>query len=187
MCFKDIVPKPYQEFQDVFIKESFDELPNQKQWGHAIKLILDAHNFSTKLYPLAPVEQKQLDEFLNKNLKSQCICPSKSPMESLVFFIKKKDGSLHMVQDYQKLNVMTVMNTYPLPLVPDILNKVSEARAKYFTKLDILWGYNNGWIKEGEEWKAAFWTNQGMFDPLVMFFGLKNSSMTFQMMMNDPF
>src|SRR5882724_4744111 len=71
MCFKDIVPKPYQEFQDVFIKESFDELPNQKQWDHAIKLILDAHNFSTKVYPLAPVEQKQLDKFLNKNLKSQ--------------------------------------------------------------------------------------------------------------------
>jgi len=100
MCFKDIVPKPYQEFQDVFIKESFDELPNQKQWDHAIKLILDAHNFSTKVYPLAPVEQKQLDKFLDKNLKSLHICPSKLPMASLVFFIKKKDRSLHLVQDY---------------------------------------------------------------------------------------
>ena len=73
MCFEDIVPKPYQEFQDVFTKESFSELPNWKQWDHAIKLILDAHNFSTKVYPLAPVKQKQLDKFLNENLKSQCI------------------------------------------------------------------------------------------------------------------
>jgi len=88
--FEDIVPKPCQEFRDVFFtKESFDELPNQQQWDHAIELAPDAHNFSTKVYPLAPVEQKQLDKFLDENLKSQCICPSKSSMASLVFFIKK--------------------------------------------------------------------------------------------------
>ena len=49
-CFKDIVPKAYLEFQDVFSKEAFYELPNQKQWDHAIKLIPDASNFSTKVY-----------------------------------------------------------------------------------------------------------------------------------------
>ena len=114
-----------------------------KQWDHAIELVLDAHNFSTKVYPLAPVEQKQLVEFPDENLKSQCICLSKLPMASPVFFIKKMDGSLNLVQDYQKLNTMTVKNTYPLPLIPDILNKVSEAKAKYFMKLDVHWGYNN--------------------------------------------
>ena len=93
-CFKDIVPKPYKEFKDVFTKESFNELPDCKKWDHAIELIPDAQMFSTKVYPLAPVEQKQLDEFLEENLKSQCIHPSKSPMASPVFFIKKKDGSL---------------------------------------------------------------------------------------------
>jgi len=106
-------------------------------------------------------------------------------MASLVFFIKKKDGSLRLVQDYWKLNAVTVKNAYPLPLIPDILNKVSEAKAKYFTKLDVRWGYNNIWIKEGDEWKAAFQTNRGLFEPLVMFFGLTNSPATFQMMMND--
>ena len=94
------MPKPYQEFQDIFAKESFDELPDQKQWDHAIELVPDAHNFSTKVYPLAPVKQKQLDEFLDENLKSQHIHPLKSPMASLVFFIKKKDRSLCLVQDY---------------------------------------------------------------------------------------
>src|SRR5882724_8530946 len=108
-------------------------------------------------------------------------------MASPVFFIKKKDGSLRLVQDYWKLNVVTVKNAYPLPLIPDILNKVSEAKAKYFTKLDVHWGYNNIRIKEGDEWKAAFWMNQGLFEPLVMFFGLMNSPTTFQMMMNDIF
>ena len=80
-------------------------------------------------------------------------------MASLVFFMKQKNGSLCLVQDYQKLNVMTVKNAYPLPLILDILNKVSKAKAKYFTKLDIHWGYNNIQIKEGDEWKAAFRMN----------------------------
>jgi len=50
-------------------------------------------------------------------------------------------------------------NSYPLPLIPDILNSMSEAKAKYFTKLDVLWGYNNVRISQGDEWKAAFWIN----------------------------
>src|SRR5882724_10277016 len=185
--FKDIVPKPYQEFQDVFTKEVFDELLNWKQWDHTIKLVPDASNFSTKVYPLSLVKQKQLDKFLDENLTSQRICPSKSPMVSPVFFIKKKDSSLRLVQDYRKLNAVTVKNAYPLPLIPDILNKVSEAKAKYFTKLDVRWGYNNIHIKEGDEWKATFRTNQGLFEPLVMFFGLTNSPATFPMMMNVIF
>src|SRR5882724_3554226 len=99
---------------------------------------------------------------------------------------KKKDGSLRLVQHYRKLNVVTVKNAYPLPLIPEILNKVSEAKAKYFTKLDVRWGYNIQ-IKGGDEWKATFWMNQGLFEPLVMFFGLMNSPATFQTMMNDIF
>src|SRR5882724_3641885 len=98
------------------------------QWDHAIKLIPDASNFSTNVYPISPVKQKQLGEFLDENLKSQHIQPSKSPMASPVFFIEKKDGSLHLVQDYRKLNAMTVKNAYPLPLIPDILNKVSKPK-----------------------------------------------------------
>ena len=58
-------------------------------------------------------------------------------MASPIFFIKKKDGNLHLIQDYHKLNVLTIKNAYPLPLIPDILNMVSRAKVKYFTKLDI--------------------------------------------------
>ena len=68
--FEDIVPKPYQEFRDVFAKESFNKLLDQKKWDHAIELVPDSQMFSTKVYPLAPVKQKQLDKFLEENLKS---------------------------------------------------------------------------------------------------------------------
>ena len=82
---------------------------------------------------------------------------------------------------------MTVKNTYPLPLIPDIINRILDSKARYFTKLDVHWGYNNVRIKEGDEWKAAFRLNRGLFEPLVMFFGLPNSLATFQTMMNDIF
>jgi transposase InsO family protein len=185
--FEDLVPKPYQEFKDVFAKESFDQLPPRKPWDHAIELTPGAQPFSTKVYPMSPNEQKELDIFLEENLKSHRIRPSKSPMASPVFFVKKKDGNLRFVQDYRKLNDITIKNAYPLPLVPDIMNKIAAGKAKYFTKLDVRWGYNNVRIKDGDEWKAAFRTNRGLYEPLVMFFGLTNSPATFQTMMNDLF
>jgi hypothetical protein len=78
---------------------------------------------------------------------------------------------------------MTIKNQYPLPLISELVNKLRGA--KYFIKLDIHWGYNNVCIKEGDEWKAVFRTNRGLYEPLVMFFGLTNSPATFQTMMND--
>lgn len=80
---------------------------------------------------------------------------------------------------------MMVKNKYLLPLISDLVNQLRSA--KYFTKVDVCWGYNNVCIKDGDEWKAAFRTNHGLFEPLVMFFGLTNSPATFQMMMNDIF
>jgi len=106
-------------------------------------------------------------------------------MAAPVFFIKKKDGSLWLVQDYRALNSMTVKNKYPLPLISKLVSQLCGAR--YFTKLDVRWGFNNVCIKPGDEWKAAFQTNRGLFEPLVMFFGMTNSPATFQTMMNDIF
>jgi len=106
-------------------------------------------------------------------------------MAAPVFFIKKKDGSLQLVQDYRALNSIMVKNKYPLPLISELVSQLR--RAKYFTKLDVRWGFNNICIKPGDEWKAAFQTNRGLFEPLVMFFGMTNSLATFQTMMNNIF
>jgi hypothetical protein len=181
------VPDYLQEFDDVFSKESFDVLPESKPWDHAIELIPGEKSSvgGCKVYPLSPSEQKELDGFIQENLESGRIRPSKSPMASPVFFIKKKDGGLRLVQDYRALNQMTVKNKYPLPLISELVHQLRGA--KYFTKLDVRWGFNNVRMKEGDEWKAAFRTNRGLFEPLVMFFGLTNSPATFQTMMNDIF
>ena len=163
--FEESVPSSYHNYKDVFDKESFDQLPDKKQWDHAIELKPGSEPFRSKIYPLSGNEQVELDAFIEENLKSGRIRPSKSPMASPVFFIKKKDGSLRLVQDYRKLNSMTVKNSYPLPLIHDIVNKLKKA--KYFTKLDVRWGYNNVRIKEGDEWKAAFRTPKGLLNHLL--------------------
>jgi len=83
------------------------------------------------------------------------------------------------------MNKFTVKNSYPLPLISDLVDNMGTKRV--FTKMDLRWGYNNIRIKEGDEWKAAFTTHIGSFKPVVMFFGLTNSLATFQTMMNDIF
>jgi len=70
-------------------------------------------------------------------------------MAAPVFFIKKKDGSLWLVQDYRTLNAVTVKNRYPLPLISELVSQLR--RARYFTKLDVCWGFNNVHIKPGDE------------------------------------
>jgi hypothetical protein len=70
-------------------------------------------------------------------------------------------------------------------LIPQVKDCLSGCTL--FTKFDIRWGYNNIHIKEGDKWKAAFLTNEGLFEPLVMFFSLTKSPATFQMMMNTIF
>jgi len=75
-----------------------------------------------------------------------------------------------------------VKNNYLLPLISDIIKNIGTK--KVFTKIDLRWKYNNIRIKEGDEWKAAFTTSKGLFEPTVMFFGLTNSPVIFQTIMN---
>ena len=100
-----------------------------------------------------------------------------------MFFVLKKDMKKCMVQDYHYLNSGTVQNNYPLPLISKLVDKVGKA--KYFMKFDLCWGYNNIQMKEGDKWKVAFTMHHGVFEPLVMYFGLMNSPAMFQTMMNS--
>jgi len=169
----------------VFAKEDFDILPEHRKWDHAIELIPGAEPKLSKVYPLSLLEQAELDAFLEENLYTRRIQLSKFPIVAPMFFIKKKDGSLWLVQDYRALNAMTIKNRYSLPLISELVFQLR--RARYFTKLDVCWGFNNIRIKPRDKWKVAFHTNCSLFEPLVMFFGMTNSPATFQTMINDIF
>ncbi len=184
--FEQMVPVQYHQHRKVFNEEASHQFPLKRPWDHAIDLLPDSpKTLDCKVYPLALMEGEALTKFLSEQLLKGYIQPSKSPYTSPFFFIKKKNGELWPVQDYRRLNELTVKNCYPLPLIPEIINKVQDARL--FTKMDIQWGYNNVRIKEGDEWKAAFKTNQGLYEPSIMFFRLTNLPSTFQTMMDTIF
>jgi hypothetical protein len=130
-----------------------------------------------KIYPISLNEQKALDEFIEEKLTTGQIRLLDSPQAAPFFFGHKTDGGLHLIQDYCYLNYHTIQDCYPLPLISEIFDSIKQD--KYFTKLDIRWGFNNIHIREGDEWKAAFITNEGLFELTMMFFGLTHLSCYF--------
>jgi RNase H-like domain found in reverse transcriptase/Reverse transcriptase (RNA-dependent DNA polymerase)/Integrase zinc binding domain/Chromo (CHRromatin Organisation MOdifier) domain len=180
------LPPHYRQHARVFNEQQAQRFPKPRVWDHAIDLKPDAPTtLPGKVYSLTQTEQQVLQDFVKEHLAKGYIRPSKSPYAAPFFFIKKKDGKLRPVQDYRKVNEWTIRNRYPLPLIPELINRVKGATL--FSKFDVRWGYNNVRIKAGDEWKAAFITNLGLFEPRVMFFGLTNSPATFQTMMNEIF
>ena len=140
---------------------------------------------NTKAYMITLKEEEALNQWLDKQLKAGLIVESKSRYAAPCFYIPKRDRSLRLVQDYRKLNQIMIKDKMPLSLIREVINKLKEA--KYFNKLDLIWGYNNIRIKEEDKWKAAFLTNKGLFEPQVIYFGLCNLLETFQQMMNSIF
>ena len=179
------LPEEYLEFAEVFSEEAFQKMPPRRAYDHPIELDETFKPRVGKVYPLSPDEQKATDDFVEENLRNGKIRPSMSPQASSFFYVGKKDEGIRPCQDYRYVNEHTIKDAYPLPLISDLIDKVKDA--KLFTKFDIRSGYNNIRIKEGDEWKAAFITPKGLFEPTVMFFGLSNSPATFQRFMNDSF
>ena len=167
-------------------KKKFEKLPERHEWDHKINLMEEApKELNAKAYTMTIKEEEALNQWLDEQLKAGLIVESKSRYTVPCFYIPKKDGSLWLVQDYRKLNHVMIKDKTPLPLIGEVIGKLKEA--KYFNKLDLIWEYNNVQIKEGDEWKAVFLTNKGLFKLQVMYFRLCNLSGTFQRMMNSIF
>jgi len=102
-----------------------------------------------QIYPLFRTEKEEVQVFVESQLKKGYIRPSKSPQTLPVLFVPKKDGKRWIVQDYCYVNKGTIKNSYPLPLISELID--SMGTKKVFTKMDLRWGYNNVRIKEGDE------------------------------------
>ena len=158
------LPDYIRPFTHLFNKKKFEKLPEWREWDHKINLMEEApRELNAKAYAMTIKEEEVLNQWLDKQLKARLIVESKSWYAAPCFYIPKKDGSLQLVQDYRKLNQVTIKDKMPLPLIGEVIDKLKEA--KYFNKLDLIWGYNNVRIKEGNKWKAAFLTNKGLFKP----------------------
>jgi hypothetical protein len=132
--------------------------------------------------PKELVELKiQLQELLDKGY----IRPSSSPWGSPALFVKKKDGSLRMCVDYRPLNAVTIKNKYPLPRIDVLFDQL--AGAKVFSKIDLRSGYHQIKIRASDVPKTAFSTRYGLYEFLVMSFGLTNAPAYFMYLRNSVF
>jgi len=136
------LPDYIQPFTHLFNKKKFEKLPERCEWDHEINLTEEApKKLNAKAYTMTVKKEEALNQWLDKQLKAGLIVESKSRYVALCFYILKKDGLLRLVQDYRKLNQVTIKDKMPLPLIGEVINKLKEA--KYFNKLDLIWGYNN--------------------------------------------
>ena len=178
-----MVPKKFHWWLKVSGKVKLERMLVWKVWDHTIDVKEDFKPSKAKVYPLFRNEREEVQKFVNEHLKKGYIQPSKSQQMSLVFFVGKKDGGKRMVMDYHKLNKQIVKNNYQLPLITELVDNMGSKHV--FTKIVLRWGYNNMQVKEGDKWKAAFTTHVGLFELVVMFFGMTNLPATFQVMMNE--
>ncbi|WVZ94101.1 hypothetical protein U9M48_040038 [Paspalum notatum var. saurae] len=151
-----------------------------------IELVPAPHFVSRRPYGMAPDELKELKVQLQEQLDKGFIRRSSSPWGCPALFVEKKDqGGKRLCVDYRPLNVVTIKNKYPLPHTDILFDQL--AGAKVFSKIDLRSGYYQIKIREEDIPKTAFSTKYGLYEYLVMSFGLTNAPAFFMYMMNLVF
>ena len=137
-------------FTHLFNKKKFEKLLEKQEWDHEINLTEDvSKELNAKAYTITTKEDKVLNQWLDKQLKAGLIIELSSRYVVPYFYIPKKDELLWLVQDYRNLNQYMIKDKSLLPLIGEVMDKLKNT--KYFNKLDLIWRYNNVWIKEGDE------------------------------------
>ncbi|KAI0993067.1 hypothetical protein K3495_g15117 [Podosphaera aphanis] len=175
---RDYLPLQYHDFLDVFDRKHANYLPPHRSWDHAIDLQPGKTPPVFRPYSMSQPELRALREYLDKEFSKGFIRVSRSPAAAPVLFVKKANGDLRFCIDYRGLNAITIKNRNSLPLITETLSQLSHA--KYYTKLDVISAFNKLRIKEGDKWKAAFTCRYGLFEPVVLPFGLCNGPASFQ-------
>jgi hypothetical protein len=134
---------------------------------------------------MPPHHLLELKEEIDKSLKKGFIRPSSSAWGAPSLFVKKKDGTNRLVQDYRPINQATIQNKYPLPRINDLYDQL--AGSSVFSKLDLRLGYHQIRVREEDIPKTAFVTRYGSYEYTVMSFGLTNAPATFSRLMNYIF
>ena len=168
----------------VFIKQNANILPNHRFEDHEIELLEKKQAFFVQNYKsLLEQEKKAMKKYINKHFGKSFIRPSLSAAVAPVLLVRKPGGGLRFCMNYRALNKITVKNWYLIPLINEILRKLSSAAR--FTKLDIIYAFNKIRIKKGQKWLTAFNMRYGQFEYLVMPFGLCNIPGMFQSYINS--
>ena len=172
------IPAKYSDFSNVFSSDFAAELPEHTRINnHLINLLDDKQPPYGPIYSLGLVELEMLKTYIEANLASGFIRPSKSPAGAPILFIRKKNSSLRLCMDYRGLNNLMIKNCYSLPLIGKLLDCLSHT--KRFTQLDLTNAYYRMRIRKGDEWKTALQMRYGHFKYQIMYFGLSNAPACF--------
>jgi hypothetical protein len=172
------------DYPDVFPDE-LSGMPPGRYIEFAIELQPGTAPISKRPYRMPPAELAELKKQLQELLDKGFICPSTSPWGCPALFVKKKDESLRMCVDYRPLNAVTIKNKYPLPRIDVLFDQL--VGAKVFSKIDLRSGYHHIKICASDISKTAFSTRYGLYELLVMYFGLTNAPAYFMYLMNLVF
>lgn len=173
-----------KEFPDVF-PEDLPGLPPERDVEFVIELQPGTAPISRRSYRMTPKELAELKTQLQDLLNKGFIRPSSSPWGCPAIFVKKKDQTLRLCVDYRPLNEVTIKNKYPLPRIDLLFDQLSGA--KVFSKIDLRSGYHQIRIRPEDVPKTAFTTRYGLYEYLVMSFGLTNAPAHFMYLMNSVF
>jgi len=138
----------------------------------------DAKPIRAKLIPVSKGMRKAFDETFDELLKHDIIEPSKSPWSSTAFLVPKPDGSMRFVVNYKPLNAVTVLDTYPVPSIEEILTFLGEAR--YFSTFDLAKGFFQIAVAIRDRPKTAFISHRGLYQFKRLPNGPCNGPPTFQ-------
>jgi hypothetical protein len=172
------------EFLDVF-SEDLPGIPLDQDVEFTIELQPDVAPISRLLYKMTPKELAELKTQLKELLNKGYIHLSSSPWGYSALFVKKKDQSLRLCIDYRPLNAVTIKNKYPLPCIDILFDHLTDI--KIFSKVDLCLGYHQIKIRPEDVHKTAFSTRYGLYEYLVMSFGLTNATAHFIYLMNSVF